>query len=368
MAKEQKEVQKCKTIEELQKSLEKEFGSGSIMRGQGSIVDVDVFPTGVATIDVALGCGGLPIGRIIEVYGAESSGKTTTCLQFIAACQRHVFPKKDRRGIAAFVDAEHALDPKWASKVGVNMDEMLISQPESGEEALSIVERLVDSCLVDLIVVDSVAALTPKSILLGEIGDSTMAALAQLMSKALSRIKGKCNKTQTTVIFVNQVREKVGIVFGNPELTPGGRALKFYSSIRAEVKKGSAIKDGTQVVGFRPSLKVVKNKVAAPFMIAEYDICVGLKERPVCGIDTVAALIEVSAEHGIVNKNGSFFVYSGKKLGNGISNATAALRLDQQAYEEIKKKTYEVVFGSKPKVAIKDNDDGSFDESESDGD
>lgn len=368
MAKEQREPQKqCKTIEELQKNLEKEFGSGSIMRGKGSIVDVDVLPTGIASIDVALGCGGLPIGRIIEVYGAESSGKTTTCLQFIAACQKHVFPKKDRRGIAAFVDAEHALDPKWAGKVGVNMDEMLISQPESGEDALTIVERLVDSALVDLIVVDSVAALTPKSILLGEIGDSTMAALAQLMSKALSRIKGKCNKTQTTVIFVNQVREKVGIVFGNPELTPGGRALKFYSSIRAEVKKGSAIKDNNQVVGFRPSLKVVKNKVAAPFMIAEYDICVGLKERPVFGIDSVASLLEVAAEHQVVSRNGSFFVYGGKKLGNGVSNATASLRVDASLCDEIRKKTYEVVFGNKAKVTVKEDDEDSFDESESDG-
>ncbi len=364
MAKEQKEPKIFKTLDELQKGIEKEFGSGSIMRGQGSIVNVDVFSTGVATIDVALGCGGLPIGRIIEVYGAESSGKTTTCLQFIAACQQHVFPKKNRRGIAAFVDAEHALDPRWATKVGVNMEELFISQPESGEEALTIVERLVDSALVDLVVVDSVAALTPKSILMGEIGDSTMAALAQLMSKALSRIKGKCNKTQTTVIFINQVREKVGIVFGNPELTPGGRALKFYSSVRAEVKKGSAIKDGQLTVGFRPSIKIVKNKVAAPFMIGEYDICVGMKERPIYGIDTASALLEVAAEHNIVNRNGSFFVYGSKKLGNGLANASATLRTDLTLLDELKKKTYEVIFGTRSNVTVVEDDD-TFDESES---
>lgn len=369
MAKEPKEKLSIpKNLEELQKGIEKEFGSGAIMRGKGSIVQVDVFSTGVATIDLALGCGGLPIGRIIEVYGAESSGKTTTCLQFIAACQQHQFPNKKRRGIAALVDAEHAMDPKWAAKIGVNMDELLVSQPESGEQALSIVERLVDSGLVDLIVVDSVAALTPRSIIEGEIGDSTMAALAQLMSKALSRIKGKCNKTQTTIIFINQVREKVGIVFGNPELTPGGRALKFYASVRAEVKKGSPIKDGNITVGFRPTIKIVKNKVAPPFMTGEYDICVGMEARPICGIDTAAALVELATEMKVVSRNGSFFVYGSKKLGNGLANAATALRNDLTTYDEIRKKTYEVAFGSVPRKVEETEDEDTFDETEDDGD
>lgn len=353
-------------MEELQKGIEKEFGSGAIMRGKGSIVDVDVFSTGVATIDFALGCGGIPIGRIIEVYGAESSGKTTTCLQFIAACQQHVFKQKKRRGIAALVDAEHAMDPKWAAKIGVNLDELLVSQPESGEQALSIVERLVDSALVDLIVVDSVAALTPKSIIEGEIGDSTMAALAQLMSKALSRIKGKCNKTQTTIIFINQVREKVGIVFGNPELTPGGRALKFYASVRAEVRKGSPIKDGNMTLGFRPTVKIVKNKVAPPFMSGEYDICVGMEARPICGIDVASSLVELATEMKVISRNGSFFVYGTKKLGNGMTNAANALRTDPATFDEIKKKTYELAFGTATRKVNEVEEEDTFDESEED--
>lgn len=367
MAKEPKEKRAIpKNLEELQKGIEKEFGSGAIMRGRGSIVNVDVFSTGVPTIDLALGCGGIPQGRIIEVYGAESSGKTTTCLQFIAACQKHVFKDKKRRGVAALIDAEHALDPKWAERVGVNMEELLVSQPESGEEALTLVERLVDSELVNLIVVDSVAALTPKAIIDGEIGDSTMAALAQLMSKAMGRIKGKCNKTKTTVIFINQVREKVGIVFGNPELTPGGRALKFYASVRAEVKKGSPIKDGTVTVGFRPSIKIVKNKVAPPFMIGEYDICVGTRERPIFGIDIVSSLIEVATNCKLLSRNGSFYVYGDKKLGNGLANASAALRNDPVLLEDLRKKTYDIMLGDLANVTKVEEDDShdSFDEDE----
>jgi len=345
MAKSEKSEKKTtpipKNLEELQKGIEKEFGSGAVMRGRGSVVKVDVFPTDVASIDIALGCGGLPQGRIIEVYGAESSGKTTTCLQFIAACQQHEFAAKSRKGVAAFVDAEHALDPTWAGKVGVNMSDLLVSQPDSGEEALMIVERIVDSGLIDLIVVDSVAALTPKAVLDGEVGDSTMAALAQLMSKAMNRLKGKCNRTKTTVIFINQVREKVGIVFGNPELTPGGRALKFYASVRAEVKKGSPIKHGDVIVGFRPSIKIVKNKVAPPFMIGEFDICVGMKERPVFGIDTVASLLEVASTQKIVSRNGSFYVYGDQRLGNGLANALSTLRSNPKIVDELKTKIYD---------------------------
>lgn len=344
MAKSQVKKEKTpapKSIDDLRKNIEKEFGNGSIMFGRGSIINVEVFSTGVPSIDVALGCLGLPQGRIIEIYGAESSGKTTTCLQFIAACQSHYFEDKERQGMAAFIDAEHAFDPKWAQKVGVNMDTLLMSQPDSGEEAINILERLIDSELIDLVVVDSVAALTPKAVLDGEVGDSTMAALAQLMSKTMNRIKSKCNKTKTTVIFVNQIREKVGLVFGNPEITPGGRALKFYSSIRIEVKKGSPIKADDNVIGFRPTVKIVKNKVAPPFLTGEYDICVGHKIRPVFGIDTASSLLEVAAEHNIVKKNGSFFVYGDNKLGNGAANAAMSLRANKELYESIKKQTYD---------------------------
>lgn len=361
----EKKIAVPKTLDELQKGIEKEFGSGAVMRGRGSVVKVDTFPTGVASIDIALGCGGLPQGRIIEVYGAESSGKTTTCLQFIAACQQHEFTSKSRKGVAAFVDAEHALDPVWAEKVGVNMSELLVSQPDSGEEALTIVERMVDSSLIDLIVVDSVAALTPKAVLDGEVGDSTMAALAQLMSKAMNRLKGKCNRTKTTVIFINQVREKVGVVFGNPELTPGGRALKFYASVRAEVKKGSPIKHGDVIIGFRPSIKIVKNKVAPPFMIGEFDICVGMKERPVFGIDAVASLLEVAVTQKIVARNGSFYVYGEQRLGNGLTNALNALRSNPSWIEEIKKKIYEGICSHPSDGTIdEDEDDDSFDETD----
>ncbi len=353
-----------KGLNELQKQIEKEFGSGAIMRGRGSIVKVDAFSTGVASIDMALGCCGIPLGRIIEVYGAESSGKTTTCLQFIAACQKHRFETKSRTGVAAFVDAEHAIDPVWAGRVGVDMNELLVSQPDSGEEALTIVERLVDSSLIDLVVVDSVAALIPKAVLDGEVGDSTMAALAQLMSKAMGRIKGKCNRTKTTVIFINQIREKVGIVFGNPEITPGGRALKFYASIRAEVKKGSAIKHGDVVVGFRPTIKIVKNKVAPPFMTGEFDICVGTKERPVYGIDTVASMFDVAVICGIISRNGSFFNYNDHRLGNGVVNAINTVRSNVGLLEEIKNKTYERI--TQHDGSISSDSNGSFDESEDD--
>lgn len=340
MAKTEKKTVIPKSLEELQSNIEKEFGSGSIMRGRGSVVKVDSFSTGVATIDRALGCGGLPLGRIIEFFGGESSGKTTTCFQFISACQKAVMPNKERNGVAAFIDAEHAFDPLWAERVGVDMDKLLISQPDSGEEGLSITETLVESGLVDLVVVDSVAALTPKSILDGEIGDANMAALAQLMSKAMGRLKGICSKNQASVIFINQIREKVGIVFGSPELTPGGRALKFYASVRMEIRKGSALKQSDEVVGFRPVIKVIKNKVAPPFRTAEYDICVGAKSRQIYGIDTVSSLIEVACGFGIIKRSGSFYSFDNAVLGNGLTKAAEALRSNPELLETIKSKTY----------------------------
>jgi recombination protein RecA len=330
-----------KDINELLKNIEKDFGSGSLMRGRGKMVDVEVFPTNIAAIDFALGAGGIPLGRIIELYGAESSGKTTTCLAIVAACQKHTFPNKKRRGVAAVIDAEHALDPRWAEKIGVDMDNLIISQPDSGEQGFQILERLVDSEMVDLIVVDSVAALVPLAMLEGEITDANVGAQARLMSKGLNKIKGKCNRTGTTVIFINQIREKIGVMFGNPEQTPGGRALKFYSTIRAEVRKGSSIKIGDTVVGFRPTIKMVKNKVAAPFMQGSFDICFGLSERPVCGIDAVGSLIDMATENNIIKKNGSFFAYGDVKLGNGMNNASHALRENTVLLEEIRRKLYE---------------------------
>ena len=350
-------------LNSLKDTIEKEFGSGSIMLGRSSIVNVDVFSTGVASIDMALGCGGLPQGRIIELYGPESGGKTTTCLQFIAACQKHNFENKGRTGVAAFIDAEHALDPEWAEKVGVDMDRLILAQPDSGEQALTIAERFIDSGLIDLIVIDSVAALIPKAVLDGEVGDSTMAALAQLMSKGTGRLKGKCNATKTTVIFINQIREKVGVMFGSPEVTPGGRALKFYASVRAEVRKGQPIKDGDVVVGFRPTIKMVKNKVAAPFRVGEYDICVGTPQRPICGIDTIASLFDVAVAQQLVTRKGSFFTYGDASLGNGTANAVKTLRESERWVNEIKSKIYSGIASNLVTVADIDDTD-SFDESD----
>lgn len=358
---EQTNANPANSLDDLKKDINKKFGSGSIMLGRGSVVKVDAFSSGVASIDMAFGCLGLPLGRILEVFGAESSGKTTTCLQFISACQKHYFTKKSRYGVAAFIDAEHALDPSWAEKVGVSMDQLLVSQPDTGEEGIAIAERLVDSGLIDLIIIDSVPALTPKAVLDGEVGDNTMAAVAQLMSKAMNRLKGKCHKTQTTIIFINQIREKVGIVFGNPEITPGGRALKFYASIRAEIKKGTPIKSGDAVVGFRPTIKMVKNKVAAPFVTGEYDICVGHKDRPVFGIDTVASVLDVAANCNIITRNGSFFVYGDVRLGNGFNNAVNFLRANDQMLADIKKKIYDTAADQLQDMTTSE-DIGSFDD------
>lgn len=330
---------KVKSLLELRKSIEKDFGAGSLMFGQGSVVDVDVFPTGVAAIDLALGCGGIPQGRIIELYGTESSGKTTTCLQFIAACQQHEFDKKKRRGTAAFIDAEHSLDPQWATKVGVNMSELLISQPDSAEQVFSIAEKLIESGLVDLIIVDSVAALIPQAELDSEIGDSNIAGQARLMSKGMRKLKGIMNKTKTTVIFINQIRQKVGIFFGSNETTPGGLALKFYASVRAEIRKGSALKVKEETIGFRPSLKLVKNKVAAPFTKCEYDIHFGKEDPPIFGVDTLGSLIDVALQLKVIQQSSSFFSYNGAKH-NGKRALMGAMRADNKLCEEIRAKTY----------------------------
>jgi len=329
-------------LEQLKASIDKIHGSGSIMRGRTAIVKVDTIPTGVLSIDIALGILGLPQGRIIEIYGAESSGKTTTCLQFIAAAQKNYFEGKKRFGRAALIDAEHAFDPVWASNCGVNLDELFISQPDSGEQALQIAEALIKSGEIDLIVVDSVAALVPKKVLMGEIGDSVIGAQAQLMSQSLNKLKGVCNTTKTTLIFINQIREKIGIVFGNPETTPGGKALKFYASVRMEVKKGPAVKIGDVVVGFKPTLKIIKNKVAPPFTTAEYDICTGTAELPIYGIDSIGSLIDHAVAKDIIKKNGNFYNYQGSALGNGRTKAIMALKSNQELYNELSKKIYDM--------------------------
>ena len=317
---------RAKNLDLAIQQIQKDYGEGSIIRmGDDYRVDVDVIPTGNLLIDRALGVGGFPRGRIVEVYGPESSGKTTLTLTAIAQAQKN-------GGLAAFVDVEHALDPQYAKKLGVNMDNLLVSQPSSGEEALRIVETLVRSNALDLIVLDSVAALVTKQELDGEIGDSTVGAQARLMSAAMRKLTSIIAKARTTCIFTNQIREKIGVMFGSPETTPGGRALKFYSSVRVDIRRIGAIKhtDGT-VVGNRTRLKVVKNKVAPPFTEAEFDIMYDE------GISAVGSLLDLALEHGILLKRGSWFSYKGEQLGQGRDATKDALKADEKMYEEIEK-------------------------------
>lgn len=370
MAKQKKTTPIARDEKDLINIIEKTYGSGSIMLGEGTIVKVDAFTTAVPSIDLALGCGGLPQGRIIEIYGPESGGKTTTCLQFIAACQQHYFESKERTGRAAFIDAEHAFDPEWARKIGVNVDKLLFSQPNSGEEAFDIMEMMIKSKLVDLIIVDSVAALTPQVELDGEFSDANVGAHARMMSKALRKLKGEINNSKTTVIFINQIREKVGVMFGSPETTPGGRALKFYATIRGEVRRGQTIKDGDDVVGFRTSIKMVKNKVAAPFKRAEFDICVGHPERPTYGIDSLSSLLEVAKQFKIISTTGSWYVFNDAKLGNGTNATINFLRDNSKILEEINRQTYEIAFKSYAMNAVStdDTDSDELDDAILDGD
>ena len=315
---------RAKNLDLAIQQIQKDYGEGSIIRmGDEYRVDIDVIPTGNLLIDRALGVGGFPRGRIVEVYGPESSGKTTLTLTAIAQAQKN-------GGLAAFVDVEHALDPQYAKKLGVNMDNLLVSQPSSGEEALRIVETLVRSNALDIIVLDSVAALVTKQELDGEIGDSTVGAQARLMSAAMRKLTSIIAKARTTCIFTNQIREKIGVMFGNPETTPGGRALKFYSSVRVDIRRIGAIKqtDGT-VSGNRTRLKVVKNKVAPPFTEAEFDIMYNE------GISAVGSLLDLALEHGILLKRGSWFSYKGEQLGQGRDATKDALKADKKMYAEI---------------------------------
>jgi recombination protein RecA len=298
--------------------IEKQFGKGSILRlgSKDAIVPVSVISTGSISLDWALGVGGFPRGRVIEIFGPESSGKTTLALECIAQAQK-------AGGMAAFIDAEHALDPVYAKKLGVDVDNLLISQPDYGEQALEIAEALVRSGAIDVLVVDSVAALVPKAELDGEMGDSHMGLQARLMSQALRKITGIVSKSQTCLIFINQIRDKIGVMFGNPETTTGGRALKFYASVRADIRRTNVIKDGEEVIGSRTKVKIVKNKVAAPFRSAEFDILYGE------GISREGDLIDLGAEHNIIEKSGAWYSYKGERIGQGRENAKQFLRENQ---------------------------------------
>ena len=307
--------ERARAIEMAMGQIEKQFGKGSIMRlGQKDAVAViPSIPTGSISIDYALGVGGMPRGRVIEIYGPESSGKTTLALQVIAQAQM-------KGGMAAFVDAEHALDATYANKLGVNLDNLLVSQPDNGEQALEIVEVLIRSNSVDVVVVDSVAALVPKAEIEGEMGEAQMGLQARLMSQALRKLTGVVSKSKTTLIFINQLREKIGVMFGNPETTTGGRALKFYASVRIDIRRIASIKDGDQMVGGRTRVKVVKNKMAPPFREAEFDIMYGE------GISKEGDLLDLAVDKRIVEKSGAWFAYSGERLGQGRENAKQFLK------------------------------------------
>lgn len=324
-----KEIKQDKTLDQVLADIEKQFGKGSIMKlGENNNMEVEVTSTGSLALDLALGVNGYPKGRIIEIFGPESSGKTTVALHAIAEVQKN-------GGRAAFIDAEHALDPVYAKRLGVNINELLISQPDTGEQALEICEALVRSEAVDIVVIDSVAALVPKAEIEGEMGDSHVGLQARLMSQALRKLSGTVNKTKTTCIFINQLREKVGVMFGNPETTPGGRALKFYSSVRLDVRRGEQLKSSDSVIGNKTVIKVVKNKVAPPFKTAVVEIMYGL------GISKESEIIDLAAEAGIIDKSGAWYSYNGEKIGQGKENVKALLRENKKLCAELESKVRE---------------------------
>jgi RecA protein len=323
------EKNKDKALEQVLADIEKQFGAEAIMKlGDNEHMNVDVTSSGSLTIDIALGVGGYPKGRIIEIFGPESSGKTTVALQAIAEVQKN-------GGRAAFIDAEHALDPVYAKNLGVNINELLLSQPDTGEQALEICDALVKSDAVDIVVIDSVAALVPQAEIDGEMGDSHVGLQARLMSQALRKLSGTMNKTKTTAIFINQLREKVGVMFGNPETTPGGRALKFYSTIRLDVRRGEQIKLGDQIVGNKTNIKVVKNKVAPPFKTATVDIMYGE------GISREGEILDIGSELAIVDKSGAWYSYNGQKIGQGKENVKVYLKENPALRDEIELKIRE---------------------------
>ena len=322
---------KLKALQAAMAKIEKDFGKGSIMKlGDEQIENIEVIPTGSIALDNALGVGGYPKGRIIEIYGPESSGKTTLAIHAIAEAQK-------AGGIAAFIDAEHAFDRFYAAKLGVDVDNLWISQPDNGEQALQIADQLISSSAIDILVIDSVAALTPKKEIEGDMGDNVVGLQARLMSQALRKLTSTISKTNTTCIFINQLRDKIGIMFGNPETTTGGNALKFYASVRLDIRKASAIKDGENVLGNLVRVKVVKNKVAPPFRKAEFEITFGE------GISKIGEIVDLGVEHNIIQKSGSWFSYDGSKLGQGRDAAKALLKDNPELAEEIEAKVREAL-------------------------
>lgn len=321
-----------KVIELTKEQIERKYGKGSLMRlgEHPTRMDISVIPTGALALDIALGVGGVPRGRVVEIYGPESSGKTTLALHIIAEAQK-------TGGAAAFIDAEHALDPVYAKRLGVNTDELLISQPDTGEQALEIADMLVHSGALDVIVIDSVAALVPRAEIEGEMGDSHVGLQARLMSQALRKLSGSINRSKTTAIFINQLREKIGIMFGNPETTPGGRALKFYASVRIDVRRVDSIKQGTEITGNKVRAKIVKNKIAPPFKQAEFDIMFGE------GISKEGSILDLAVEHGIINKSGSWYTYGEERLGQGRESAKQTLVDNCALAAEIETKVREKV-------------------------
>ncbi|MCU1563999.1 MAG: recA protein [Arthrobacter sp.] len=314
-----------KALEAALAQIDKQFGKGSVMRlGDEVRAPIEVIPTGSIALDVALGIGGLPRGRVVEIYGPESSGKTTVALHAVANAQR-------QGGIAAFIDAEHALDPEYAAKLGVDTDALLVSQPDTGEQALEIMDMLIGSGSLDVIVIDSVAALVPRAEIEGDMGDSHVGLQARLMSQALRKITGRLSQTKTTAIFINQLREKIGVFFGSPETTTGGKALKFYASIRIDVRRIQTLKEGSDSVGNRTKAKIVKNKMAPPFKIAEFDIIYGQ------GISREGGIIDMGVEHGLIKKSGSWFTYDGDQLGQGMENSRRFLRDNPELAAELER-------------------------------
>lgn len=346
-----REMDKFKALEMAMRQIEKDFGKGAIMKlGEAAAkMNIEVIPTGSLPLDIALGVGGVPRGRVIEIFGPESSGKTTVALHIIAQAQ-----KMD--GIAAFIDAEHALDPVYAKKLGVDIDNLLISQPDNGEQALEIAEALVRSAAIDVIVIDSVAALVPKNEIDGDMGDSHVGLHARLMSQALRKLTGIISKSRTTAIFINQIREKVGVMFGNPETTTGGRALKFYSSVRLDVRKAETLKQGNDVVGTRTKVKVVKNKVAPPFKQAEFDIMYGE------GISREGSLVDIGVQLDIINKSGAWFSYNGQRLGQGRENVKEFFKENRNLADEIDKKIRDVLLAGDAKLDNALSKDDAFGE------
>ena len=328
-------IDKVKNLDQALQQIEKQFGKGAIMKfGESEVQKVEAIPTGCLTLDMALGIGGIPRGRIIEIYGPESSGKTTVALHMIAETQKE-------GGMAAFIDAEHALDPYYAQNLGVQINDLYIAQPDSGEQALNITETLVRSNSIDLIVVDSVAALTPQAEIDGEIGDSNVGLQARLMSQAMRKLTAICNKSRCSIVFINQLREKVGVMYGNPEVTTGGKALKFYSSVRIDIRKADAIKDGSEVIGNHTKARIVKNKVAPPFKVAEFDILFGK------GISQNGCVLDVATDLGIVEKSGSWFSYNDEKIGQGRDKTLDYLNKNPEVFNEINEKVRAKIFENK---------------------